>query len=68
MGMFQDLEKLIIRKIREVENGKTTVKDAQVGKWLEKMSNVDEPAFDKLTRRYMKALPKKEQIRIAMAS
>ena len=67
MGMFTDLEKLIIRKIRAVENGSLTPENAQVGKWLGKMQSIDEPAFEKLTARYIKALPKKEQIRFVMA-
>jgi len=68
MSMFTDLEKLIIRKIRAIENGKLAVEDAQMGKWLREMQNIDEPAFEQLTQRYIKALPKKGQIRMAMAS
>ena len=64
--MFRDLEKLIIRKIKQVENG-TSIKGLEINKWLERMRDVDEPSFDKLTQRYIKALPKKEQIKLAMA-
>ena len=65
--MFRDLEKLIIRKIADIQNNKVTPENSQIGKWLNKMRDIDEPSFEILTERYIKALPKKEQIRLAMA-
>jgi len=56
--MFQLLEKAIIRKLRAIERGEMTTSESGVAKLLNQMREVDEPCYEELMDRYMKAISK----------
>ncbi len=54
--MFEQLEKAIIGKILAIKHGKLTPKESNCAFLLNKMAEIDEPAYDTLMKRYKQAV------------
>ena len=54
--MFNILEKKIRGLLLQIESGKTTLQESGIGKWLNQLKEIDEPCYDILVERYLKAV------------
>ena len=52
--MFEALEKKIRGLLLQIENKKITPAASNIGKWINKMKEIDEPCYDNLMTRYKK--------------
>ena len=53
--MFEQLEKSIIGAILKIKSGKVTPNESNVGRLLDRMKGIDEPAYESLLARYTQA-------------
>jgi hypothetical protein len=58
--MFKLLEKKIRGLLMQIESGKTTPEESGIADLLNRMKEIDEPCWEGLAQRYIKALGKIE--------